>query len=65
MACIARPDAEVQRPVDRTRASGRPDFLPSEGVTALFVRGVINMSCGRPLAMRLDKLSTLEPWWLV
>ena len=31
MACIARPDTEVQRPVNMTGASGHPALCPVKG----------------------------------
>ena len=31
VACIARPDAGVVRPVDLTRASGHPELCPVKG----------------------------------
>ena len=73
MACIARPDAEVQRPVDRTGASGRSDRsvrsarpLPSEGVTASLALGAINRSGLRPclvLSTSRDLVSMLVSAW--
>ena len=60
------------RPVATSDASGAHDLrvwssrnLPSEGVTAILARGAINRSVGRPLAISLVELSTLEPWWLM
>ena len=39
MTCIARPDAEVQRPINLTGASGRPVFSAVSSPTALFRGG--------------------------
>ena len=36
VACIVRPDAEVQRPVNLTGASGRPVFCAVRSPTTLF-----------------------------
>ena len=62
---VARPDVGRVRPIDTTGAFGRPKKMPSEGITAILVRGAINRSVGRPLARSLVELSTLEPWWLM
>ena len=39
MACIARPDARAQRPVNLTGASGQPVFSAVKSPTALFCGG--------------------------
>ena len=41
VACIARPDARVLRPVDMIGASGRPVFSAVSSVTALFRGGLL------------------------
>ena len=48
VAYIARPDAEVQRPVNLTEASGRPVFSAVRSPTALFT-GALYLS---PMAGR-------------
>ena len=40
VACIARPDAGVLRPVDMTRASDHPKLCPVMGTTTLFSWGL-------------------------
>ena len=58
---VATPDTSGAHDL-RVRSSRN---LPSEGVTAILAHGAINRSVGRPLAMSLVELSTLEPWWLM
>ena len=41
MACIGRPDAEVQCPVNLTGASGRPVFSAVRSPMALFPWGLL------------------------
>ena len=41
MAAIRRPDAEEQRPVSRTRASGHPDQCPVKGYNGSFLWGLL------------------------
>ena len=53
MACIARPDAEVQHPVNLTGAFGRPVFWAVRSPTALFRGGF----CLSPMAG-----SSSYPW---
>ena len=39
MACIVRPDAEVQRPINLTGVSGQPVFSAVRSLTTLFLGG--------------------------
>ena len=39
MAAIGRPDAEEQRPVSRTGASGHPDQYPVKGYNGSIIGG--------------------------
>ena len=41
MATIGRPDAEEQRPVSRTRASGHPDQYPVKGYNGSISWGLL------------------------
>ena len=47
VACIARPDAEVQRPVNLTRASGHPMLCPVKGYNGSILWGLLFKPHGR------------------
>ena len=47
MACIARPDAGVLRPIDMTRASGDPVLCPVKGYNGSISRGLLFKPHGR------------------
>jgi len=66
VACIAQPDAGVLHPVDLTGASSRPEFLPSEGITASLAHRSINRGWSRPwlvLNASGDFVFMLESAW--
>ena len=47
VACIARPDAEVQRPVNMTGASGHPVLCPVKGYNGSISWGLLFKPHGR------------------
>ena len=47
MAAIGRPDAEEQRPVSRTGASGHPDQYPVKGYNGSISWGLLFKPHGR------------------
>ena len=47
MACITRSDAEVQRPVNLTRASGHPVLCLVKGYNGSILWGLLFKSHGR------------------
>ena len=47
MAAIGRPDAEEQRPVSRTGASGHPDQYPVKGYNGSILWGLLFKPHGR------------------